>query len=339
MDKTPSKQLGNLLGKWFEKNIYFTGDCQALSQPLCELSGDQLHQIRSILLETQNLNAYAKVVSYHMSILKSQKDHRQIESLRHLSRLEKFKLYTGKLGALEVIQNGMFSRFKFAYGHKYPLADFQFLSIGIANHLEDISLQKCIHLAEQMHGFHTKHYHAIYSQSLAPNVQYSRILHSSLSRNPDNQTLLDEYNSLMKSINTQQLRESKPVKKSSGQRNRKIPEYITPKFGTLPINIILQSICLQVSNGTYCSQTPPHELAFRFLYFMRRSRDMHPNQETLSLLIHLFHMSQDETLKAGIPSLIENFRRRCPINEKVIAHLARLGYDRCGNNKITSLHE
>lgn len=327
--------VSNLLGKWFEKFIFFTGDSQVIKEPVCKLDSTQLHKIEYILLKTGNLSTHAKVINYHLNLLKVNRDLANYNKLRQQSRLNKFKYYSEQFGGLQVIGNGMFNKFSFPLNTKYNTDDFNFLCEILAQQLANKkwTIQSCIYLIEQMHGFHIKKSSSTYHKGLSPNIQMSRIINCSLRRNPENDELLHEYKQLMQSINASQKRENKPNKLSSGQRNRKITEKGI-KFGKLPLNILLRTMWIQYQKETFKSDIPIHEIAFRLISILKRSRDTRPNQETLLALILLFH--SDTSLQKSLPLLLENFQRHCPINEKVINQLQVLGYDSCGNIKNTT---
>lgn len=334
--ETNSSPASDLIGKWFEKFIFFTGDSQLIKEPVCKLETPQLQKIEDILLKTGNLSTHSKVVKYHLDLLKSNRDLAEFNHLRHKSRLDKFKYHFSQLGALKVIENGMFNQFSFPLNTKYTLEDFEFLCRGIAEETKNRkwTLERCIYLMEQMHGFHTKKSPNTYHKGLAPDIQIARIMNCSLRRNPNDEDLQEEYNELIAGINIAQKRENKPKKQSSGQRNRKISSHISPRFGKLPLNIIIRSMWVQQEMGNFKSDMPMHEIAFRLISVMKRSRDTRPNQQTLALLILMF--DSESQLRGNLPQLIDNFKRHCPMNASVTSLLGELGYDDCGNIKNTT---
>lgn len=332
--------LANLAGAWFEQKVFFAPPAQSptLGGPTNAknlLGPRDLTRVQDILLGGGNLTAYSKCVRYHIEQLRETHQWKELNALRQKSRLAKFKHHARTLGAQAVIDNGMFAKFHFPHNTKYTLQDFEFLSQGLAAELApggQLTLQNCVILMEKMHGFHTRRHRTAYSMGLAPNVQMARMLACSLRRRPNDEALREEYRGLLEDMDQAQRREQRPKPQSSGQRARRVtlPNLF---FGKLPLNILLRAIAIGAEKGLK-SNLAPHETALRLFRTMLRTRNVHPNQDTLCVLLRLLH--REPALRKGIPMLLSSFSRHCPQNDATRATLRSLGYDPCGNIKIAT---
>lgn len=298
--KHTSEYTNDLLAKFFEKYILYTGPESTIKEEAFHIDDELLEEMIGSFQKMGNVKEYSKSVAYYMNRLKNESHQiKKFNSWRLKSRIAKFDMYLDKLGPYKVLENGMFFTFKIGYNknikideHLLPFVDA--LTKYLSKSETEITLGECLLLIEFMHGFHTQPYKEKFSKSLNPDIQMARIYRSVIRKtaNPDPQ-IVQNYSAIIEMANDgkyKHMKDGLPKHRTLNQRFDKSEEEDADAkpFQSLPLEIMLRVLYnltenkgpVEISNIIKVST-----MLFQAMIMERKVRPSHGCFETLIKLL------------------------------------------------------
>lgn len=238
----------NVLAKFFEKYILYTGANEAVKSEVLLISNERLEQMIGEFRAQQNVKAYSKTVAYYMERMKRQRGQLgKYNELRFQSRLDKFNMYLDKLGPYKVLENGMFDQFKFTHNTRIKL-DSHLLHFTdeltkeyTAN--RTLTTEEALLLVELMHGLHVQPHAERFSRKLNPDIQMARVYRNVIRKTTDPDPItLQNYNRIIAMASERKythLKDGLPTRRTLNQRLDPTATAQT-RFYSLPLEIVLR---------------------------------------------------------------------------------------------------
>lgn len=343
----------DLLAKFFEKYILYTGPTDFIKNEVLNISDDLLESIINSFQTNGNIKEYSKSVAYYIKRLKKEKKTLLLNQWRFKSRITKFDMYINKLGPYKVLENGMFYTFKLTYNSKIKI-DQHLLNFtnSLTNYLIELenpklSLFQFIVMIEFMHGLHIQKFKESYDKSLNPDIQMARIYRSVIKKtaNPD-PIIVKNYTDIIEMVNDKKfthMKDGLPRYRTLNQRfNNENNNNLNIKFESLPLELMLRVIFNLTQSVKYKNDSKNLlNIAAILFQTMLIERKVHPTQACFIELIRIVltcSKSSDQ-----IPTIMQIHHKMYPImsaNLKMLLHeygLTEDGYpedNSSGNNKL-----
>lgn len=333
-----TKHSQNLLAKFFEKFILYTGPDENIKQEAFHMDDQLTESMIDLFRQTGNIKEYSKSVAYYMTRMKTQKGNiRRLNDWRFKSRVEKFDMYVEKLGPYAVLENGMFSKFKFAYNKRIKLDDHMlFFANSLSKYLSelDVSVSQCILIIELMHGLHIRKYKEAYSKALNPDIQMARVYRSVIKKSADPDPLIiQNYNQIIEMANEKKythMKDGIPERRTANQRLSEAVNFQLP-FQSIPLQIMLRVLY----NLTKLPTTEAKQLVTTGIMLFQAmviERKVRPSQGCFEELLRLA-MTHPLTA-AQTPSIMEiYYQNHSTVNPHLAATLDSLGLKQDGHPK------
>lgn len=324
--------IDDILAKFFEKYILYTGPEEQIKKPVYEMNNDQIESLIQSFEITKNITQYSKSVAFYMDKLKSSRGNmHKYNDWRFKSRMFKFNAYTEKLGAYAVLENGMFDRFKLAYNKKIRIDKHMqsFIESLTLYMLESgISLAKCILLVELMHGIHIQRYKETFSKSLNPDIQMARIYRSVIKKTLDPDPLIIQNYNKIAEMNMDKkythMKDGIPQRRTVNQRFKNTSQDQL-EFQSLPLHIMLR-VLRNVVEKSPSSEYAKDNITISVIFFqaMIMKRNVRPCEGCFTELLHLA-LSHPETATQTPAIVTIHNRYHHQNNPSFTTLLAKLG--------------
>lgn len=309
-----------LLAKFFEKFILYTGESQIIKKPVINMDNQLCESLIKVFENDQNIKMYAKCVAYYVSKLRQHKNSsniRKIEELRFESKITKLNMYIDKLGVERILLNGMFYKFRIVYNKKIKLSHLNHFIEKLVEHLKDkncLTIEKLVLYIELMHGLHIQQFKETYSKNLNPDIQMARIYRSCImkSENPDTM-IIDEYTKLIANSAKSHMKECIPGKLTLKQRFATNDKQDQIKFHHLSLSIILNVLNrIQEQNKTDKLNLLIPEMGIMIFTLMMDKRGVRPSPACFDNIIELVTNSSNKDYKQILDTLVSARQRMYP---------------------------
>ena len=328
----------NLLAKFFEKFILYTGPTENIKEEALDMDNQLLESMIDLFRHTGNIKEYSKSVAYYMNRMKAQKGNiRKMNDWRFRSRIVKFDMYVNKLGPYAVLANGMFSNFKLAYNKKIKLEDHMLLfTDSLAEYLahSEVSISRCILMIELMHGLHVRQYKEAYSKALNPDIQMARVYRSVIKNSADPDPLIiQNYNHIIEMASEKKythMKDGVPQRRTANQQMKESINLNEP-FQALPLQIILRVL---YNLTKLPSADTKHLVTVGVMLFqaMFMERKLRPSKGCFEELLCLA-MAHPPTAKQAPSIMTIYYKNHSTVSPHMAATLDSLGLDHNGHAK------
>lgn len=294
--KDDSKLLGRFCNQFIGKTLQI--------QP----SYCVLEELAKMMLRSQQFAIFGNIMRFTVDRMNTDGIiSTRIRTFRDEMTLNRFSGYISKLGAKEVIANGMFHTFGFAKGkHHCKVTDFPNLINGLSKDYPKIDYQASIRLIQMMHGFHIKEYPGRYSPLLHPDRQIKNIYKTAVIFDPGNKRLKKGYQEASMTLQQNPARNvGKPKQTSNKFRNKSSPAK-DAAFEILPLNIVLKLISI-TNNDLKTSLT--------LVRSMIKNHQCPVNNETFLYLTRIF--SKNAKAASSFSYFFQAFKGNICLNEQL----------------------
>lgn len=333
-----SKHSQNLLAKFFEKFILYTGPTENIKEEAFYMEDQLVESMIDLFRRTGNIKEYSKSVAYYMNRLKTQRGNvRKMNKWRFQSRMAKFDMYVEKLGPYAVLKNGMFSNFKLAYNKKVRLDDHLLgFTESLTEYLaqSEVSITQCILMIEMMHGLHIRQYKEAYSKALSPDIQMARVYRCVIKNTADPDPLIiQNYNNIIEMSNDKKhthMKDGIPQRKTANQQMKESINFDEP-FQALPLQIILRVLYNLTKSR---SADTKHFVTVGVMLFqaMVIERKLRPSQGCFEELLCLA-MAHPPTAEQAPSIMTIYYKNHSIVGPHMSATLDSLGLDHNGLRK------
>ncbi|VEU20597.1 DEKNAAC101474 [Brettanomyces naardenensis] len=308
-----------LADSWITKLVTERGNSDVLAKAFVNIiskssnnlapSYEALTRMAEFFANDLQFSVFGKIVKYTVDRMRiDEMPTGRVEEFKDSMTVCRFQGYVSKLGATQVITNGMFHTFGFSNGkkHQWRVTDLPLFVNKLASENPKMDYLTALKLLEQMHGYHVKEYPQRYSPLLHPDVQMARIYKGLLSRDPTNKEIGAEYKKVSESLKGNPASKfGKPTKMSNKFRNRaSVTE--GEVFKVLPLNVILKVISL-TSNDL--------SMSLKLVRTMIKKHECRINNETMLYVLKIFEKNPEALGQFG--AFFEGFRNDIVMNRQL----------------------